>query len=237
MNETTHQEIMDLIPAYALGSLEAEDAAHVSSHLKTCAACREELADYESVADALATAVPIITPPAQLKDRLMERTTTAALTAVSPQPSSQKTWSSHLNSFLHGPRWQPVLAVALLILIIGALFIWQQNRNTPETHFTLTPTEAAPGAEGIIAVTNNGEATLSITDLPKLPADKQYQLWLIQDGQRDSGAVFSVDTSGSAQVKIDAKRPLTEYRAFGITIEPAGGSPGPTGERVLGFNL
>ena len=86
-------------------------------------------------------------------------------------------------------------------------------------------------------MTNNGEATLSITDLPKLPADKQYQLWLIQDGQRDSGAVFSVDTNGSAQVNIDAKRPLTEYRAFGITIEPAGGSPGPTGERVLGFNL
>ncbi|RJQ80137.1 MAG: anti-sigma factor [Desulfobacteraceae bacterium] len=29
-------------------------------------------------------------------------------------------------------------------------------------------------------------------------------------------------------------RPLNSYRTFGITIEPRGGSPGPTGSKVLG---
>ena len=83
----------------------------------------------------------------------------------------------------------------------------------------------------------NGEATLTITNLPPLTTEQQYQLWLIHDGQQDSGAVFSVDDEGWAEVTIDAQRPLTSYGAFGITIEPAGGSPGPTGQRVLGFNL
>ncbi len=31
-------------------------------------------------------------------------------------------------------------------------------------------------------------------------------------------------------------RAAADYERFGITIEPAGGSPGPTGERVLGFS-
>jgi anti-sigma-K factor RskA len=234
MNETMHQEIIDLIPAYALGILEPDEAARVSNHLETCSSCQEELAAYEVVTDSLATAVPISTPPPALKDRLMSQTTA---TAVSPQPPQRESWADRLTAFLQGPRWRPVLAVAVLVLIIGALFFWWQNQNAPVAEFTLTPTETAPGAEGLISVAANGEATLTITNLPPLTSEEQYQLWLIQDGQRDSGAIFSVAADGSAEVTIDAKRPLTEYGAFGITIEPAGGSPGPTGDRVLGFNL
>ncbi len=233
MNETVHQEIIDLIPAYALGILEPEEALHVSEHLEICSACREELAAYEIVTDMIGTAVPIITPPADLKERLMSQTRTA----VSPQPIWHETWLNRLTTFLQGHRWQPILAIAVLIGIIGILFIWQQNQRASVAQFTLAPTEVAPDAEGLISVVANGEATLTITNLPPLSTDQQYQLWLIQDGLRESGAVFSVNADGSAQVGIEAKRPLTEYGAFGITIEPTGGSPGPTGERVLGYNL
>jgi anti-sigma-K factor RskA len=233
MNETTHQEMIDLMPAYALGILEADEAAQVSDHLETCPSCREELTAYEAVTDMLTTAVPIITPPADLKERLMSQTVTAV---VPPTPRREPS-ANRLRAFFQGPRWQPVLAVAVLILIIGAVFFWWQNQNASVAQFILTPTEAAPGAEGLISVAADGEAHLTITNLPALTDEQQYQLWLIQDGQRDSGAVFSVSADGSAQVTIEAKRPLAEYGAFGITIEPAGGSPGPTGERVLGFNL
>ncbi len=233
MNETTHQEILDLLPAYALGILEANEAAQVTAHLETCSVCREELAAYEDVTDTLATAVPILIPPTELKERLLNKTTEAD----AAPPSRLQIWNKRLSALFDRPVWQPALAMAALLLILGAIFIWQQSQNRAEVQFALTPTEAAPEAEGLISVSGNGEALLTITNLPSLEPEQQYQLWLIHDGQRDSGAVFSVDANGSAQVTVDAKRPLTEYGAFGITIEPAGGSPGPTGERVLGYNL
>lgn len=233
MNETSHPELIDLLPAYALGTLDEAEIAQVSAHLATCPDCQEEVAAFEEVTGVLATAVPIVNPPANLKNRVMAQTK-----ADTSQPSLTASLKQQWQNLWQRPLWQPVLAVAcFLVILLGALFIWQQTRTTITDQFVLTPTEINPEAEGLIQVASTGEATLTITNLPPLGAEQQYQLWLIHDGQRDSGAVFSVDEDGFVQVTIDAQRPLTEYGAFGITIEPAGGSPGPTGNRVLGYNL
>ncbi len=242
MQQTEHQTIIDLIPAYALNSLDAEDAEMVAQHLVSCADCRIELAAFEGVVDALPLAAADIEPSAALKGRLMRQipATAGSDTAV-PSPSFTPTiWQQlvhTLSSFAAGPRWQPAAALAVLVLLIGSFFIWQRANVSP-TQFVLTATETAPGAQGVIEVMGNGrQATLTVTGLPELDPTNQYQLWLIQDGQRTSGGVFSVRADGSQTITINAPQPLPDYAAFGITIEPAGGSPGPTGERVLGFNL
>ena len=99
----------------------------------------------------------------------------------------------------------------------------------------LTGTEAAPGVTGTIVITTAGESgTLVVDGLPSLDEARQYQLWLIRDGQRTSGGVFSVNPEGYGLLWISSPANLTSYGAFGITIEPAGGSPGPTGDKVLG---
>lgn len=237
MNDTPHQEMQDLLAAYALGSLEADETARVAAHLETCPACREELAAYEAVTDMLATAVPLVTPPPALKARLMARTQTAVVPPQTHHQSIKEYWQRWRPAHWRSASWRPALALVVLVLAVTALIIWQQNRPATPAQFTLTATEHAPEATGVITVAADGTATLTITNLPPLTAEQQYQLWLIRDGQRDSGAVFSVNADGSAQVTIQATRPFASYQAFGITIEPAGGSPGPTGERVLGFNL
>jgi len=63
---------------------------------------------------------------------------------------------------------------------------------------------------------------------------KQYQLWLISDGEKANGGVFSVNQEGYGNLLVVSSKPLTEYSAFGITVVPEGGSPGPTGVKVLG---
>jgi anti-sigma-K factor RskA len=242
MNERPHTELIDLIPPYALGILNEEEREQVTRHLKTCATCRDELAAYESITDSMAMAVPPEMPPPDLKQKLKGRIPQKTYQAM--EETSQPMWKQRLTTWRRrlpdGLRWQPafVFVIIVVVFLVGAFFIWQQAIVPSNRQIELTATDTAPNASGIIEITNDGrEATLTVSGLPVLTQENQYQLWLIQDGQRVSGAVFSVNENGTANVPIDSGRPLIEYGAFGITIEPAGGSPGPTGDRVLGFNL
>lgn len=75
-------------------------------------------------------------------------------------------------------------------------------------------------------------------DLPKLPPDKVYQLWLIDpSGNRTNGGTFTVDDEGRGWLISHAPQGLGNYKTMGVTIEPYGGSPGPTGAKMLGGNL
>ncbi|MFN2276070.1 MAG: anti-sigma factor domain-containing protein [Candidatus Promineifilaceae bacterium] len=237
MHSEIHVPINELLPEYALGTLDVSEADMVRRHLESCAACRQELVSYESVVDALPLAAPTMDPPTHLRTAVLERVGELPATETAESPWWH-TLRVRLQDFLAGPRWQPALVLAVFAVLVGALYFWQQaNRAQPE-QYELTATEAAPGAHGVIEVAANGrDATLVVNGLPTLSPQEQYQLWLIVDGQRASGAVFSVAADGTASVPVDSLRPLSEFGAFGITIEPAGGSPGPTGQRVLGHNL
>jgi anti-sigma-K factor RskA len=145
------------------------------------------------------------------------------------------------------PRLAWTLAVAaVLALSLGFnLFLWRRvNRLEaisavlPGQIAVLAATEAAAGAHGLVLFGDDGkQATLVVEDLPPLANDRQYQLWLILDGKRTSGGVFSVTPQGYGCMLILSALPLNSYQALGITVEPAGGSPGPTGQRVMGGSL
>jgi len=91
---------------------------------------------------------------------------------------------------------------------------------------------------GTLIMNQDGEyGTLVVDKLSALDDNQKYQVWLIRDGQRTSGGLFSVNTQGYASLEIVVPRPLLDYQAIGITIEPAVGSPGPTGTKVMGGDL
>ncbi len=229
--------VTDLIPAYVLGCLDANEVEAVETHLTDCPVCQREVALYQGVVDELPLGVPLRTPPPTLKARLLAR---VQQDAPNPAPVS---WQQRMGAIwrsarLH-PIWRPALVVALILVGLGQVWLWQRAaESSPWQTIVLSPTEYAPEAQGVIVVQVDGRLAALITDdLPSLPPEQQYQLWLIADGQRTSGAVFSVSSSGQQTVSFEAPRPVAEYQAFGITIEPAGGSPGPTGPRVLGHGL
>jgi anti-sigma-K factor RskA len=102
----------------------------------------------------------------------------------------------------------------------------------------LSAADAASQATGFVIVSGDGDNGALIVDgLPPLNESQQYQLWLIRDGQRVSGAVFSTDERSYGGTRIRAPGSLLKYSSVGITIEPAGGSPQPTGAKVLGGQL
>jgi anti-sigma-K factor RskA len=130
-----------------------------------------------------------------------------------------------------------------LILVLGAsnLFLWgrlsalEQTEQSNFISVRFDGTQAAASATGLLVISPDGEyGTLVVDGLPYLDESQQYQLWLIDDGQRNDGGVFSVNEEGYGFLEVESARHLINYSQFGITIEPAGGSLGPTGEKVLG---
>ncbi len=241
---STNIHVFDLLPAYTLDCLDEEELVRVSEHLAVCAECRAELRSYQAVTDQLALAVPQAPPPTRLKRQLTDR-----IQPSHPTPSSQpgSSWWQRWTNLMQRttPVWGLVSLFLILVLAVGNLLLWQRvNQVETTTHaqamrtVTLSGTQAVPGAAGLIIISLDGRhGTLVVDDLPRLDPEQQYQLWLIQDGQRTSGAVFSVSQDGYGSVWVSSPQPLSSYSAFGITIEPAGGSLGPTGDKVLGGTL
>jgi anti-sigma-K factor RskA len=228
-----HTDVIDLIPGYALGSLAEHEARPVALHLESCTACRDELSAYEDLMAGIAMAeIPQVTAPASLQQRVMQQIQPPPSPAISI-PERQSLWQR-----LRLPQLSLGLAgaVALLVLFVIAAAVWTQGAepSLPRT-VQMRGTENAPDAEALFEANAQGtEATLRVSGLMPLDPSQQYQLWLVNpDGSRDSGAVFSVQEDGSAVVHIIPTVRFNQYQRLGVTIEPAGGSPGPTGPQVL----
>lgn len=229
------QHVIEDLPAYALGCLDDDTSARVSQHLASCPACRAELETYQEVADQLACVAPEVQPPERLKGRLMERVRPSRL-APAGVP-----WWRRLPSLVRrtAPAWG--IVAVILVVVLSASNLWLLGRTTrsgPMRTIALQGTQARPHAMATLIVSEDGEhGALVVDGLDPLDAEHQYQVWLIENGQRASGGVFSVDDHGYGVLWLSSPKSLADYDALGVTIEPTGGSPGPTGTKVLGGDL
>jgi anti-sigma-K factor RskA len=96
-----------------------------------------------------------------------------------------------------------------------------------------TPSTGASPYAALLCDPWGQQGLLYVKNFPKLPADKSYQLWVRGDGHPVSLGVFQVDDDGTATVVFWAPETLNAYQGAGITLEPSGGSPQPTGTAVV----
>jgi anti-sigma-K factor RskA len=249
----------ELLPDYLLRALEPEALSTMTEHLSTCERCSAQLASYEAVLDQLEQVVQQHEPPAELRSRLL----TAALEGPVLTPTAPELIRLHRQPTWR-PRWAFLLTAANVVLCLSVgWWTWQVQREATLVHqrwqdvqrqltlqrqaFTLiTAPEARPvvlrsdkadsRAHGLLLLKpDDPHAVLIVQDLPPIPQDRAYQVWLVRgNNQRDNGGVFRVDEQGFGLMNITAPQPFTTYQRVGITEEPAGGSPGPTSPRVIG---
>ncbi|UCF26772.1 MAG: anti-sigma factor [Chloroflexota bacterium] len=237
------EHYFDLLPAYALGSLDEEEQLQVSQHLATCEVCRAELHNFDQIVDDLPLAIAQSEPAGEVKDKIMAY---ARGEKDSVERISEQTWWERLTQGMRAsaPVWGIASLILIVILGLSNLFLWGRLNEIERVSqnvlisIPLQGTDATPQAVGMVVVSQDGEhGTLVVDGLPSLDEMSQYQLWLIRDEQRTNGGVFSVDEEGYGNLWVSSPEPLLSYSAFGITVEPAGGSPGPTGVKVLGGEL
>jgi anti-sigma-K factor RskA len=234
----------EYLPGYVLGCLEADEAGRVAEHLEICEICRGELASYHEITGEIASAVVQIEPPERVKRELLER-----VIGQRENPAVEEkdgSWWERLSRRFQqiSPTWAALSLGLILVLGLSNLFLWREIQELQAGQadtmqvVPLNGTNAMPLGSGLIVISRDGKhGTLVVDELSELDEDMEYQLWLIRDGERTSGGVFSVNQDGYGWVYVKSPDPLISYPDFGVTIEPKGGSPGPTGEQVLGSDL
>lgn len=250
------QHVHDLLDLYALGALEPAETLQVERHLETCDECRVALEEQRWVVEQLAWAVEQREPSSALRLKVRRRIESLerADQVVAEQPVQiKRSWLDRLFGRGLSPLHGLALAGLLMILALAgwnfrlqrnlAELSWQMSAQRQEQTallaagaqvITMEAQPAAPEARGNLVINPQGKsAYLVASGLPALPSGKAYQLWLSNGDTRVSAAVFRVDEQGSASFFVYAPDPMSSYISCGITIEPASGSPEPTGDRVL----
>jgi anti-sigma-K factor RskA len=104
---------------------------------------------------------------------------------------------------------------------------------------TLNGTEQSPQAKARLCINPEGrEAVVMTYDMPRLPKDQAYQLWLnSEEERRTSGGVFQVDDRGRGYLVVRIDGTFGQFKTAGVTREPRKGSAWPTGPRMLAGQL
>ena len=242
MHQDQHSLLRENIPAYALGTLDAEELAALEAHLQTCEACQAELAEYRAISDSLLTAIPPRQPSDALRKRLQSQLPTAQ-----KQARPRFVWS--FNQFAMG-----AILVMLLFLSVFSFMQMraiqnqqaslQQQLKTNQFALSLLAypgTKSYPIADGgatsgsVLLDRERNTVALVMWRLPELTPDKTYQVWLIEpDGHRISAGLFRPQPDASYTTQpVFSKQDISKFTGVGVTIEPAGGSDQPTGPRVF----
>ncbi len=105
-----------------------------------------------------------------------------------------------------------------------------------DSHQTITirGTEVEPQARGhLFQDAASQSAVLVVSDLPLLPPDRTYQFWLIREGVAVDAGIFQVNQEGRGLLTLPPTLAGSRFDAIGVSIEPQGGSPQPTGDIVM----
>jgi anti-sigma-K factor RskA len=238
--------IEPLLGAYALEALDFEERAAVEAHLGTCESCNAALVKFQSVAAMLMMTPEPATPAPRLRARLISLLDSAR--RPRRETSLRAPWA----------RFGLAAGLAALVLINLSLF-WQvrslhdeQARmgadlqvdqtalalaSYPTTQVVLLQGEAVGGT--FLFEPERRFAVLHMWGLDPLESGQSYQAWLVRaDGSRVSAGLFSADPESIfTSAVLNSPAPVGEFTTLGVTIEPAGGSDEPTGQRVLSADL
>lgn len=152
-----------------------------------------------------------------------------------PSPLWRRLWWA-----LPASRAMTMTAAAAAVVLIG-LSSWalasRQGGSTAPVALALVASQAAPHAQAELTYQRGShDAVLTASGLPSpssiVARASVYEVWLIrQNGSAVAVAYLSRGPDGTWSAAIQGD--LSAYATVAATPEPAGGSPAPTGARVI----
>jgi anti-sigma-K factor RskA len=232
-----HEELRDELAAYALGALPPEEAAQLERHLADCESCRDRLRWLRPAVDMLGASVEQLTPPSELRKRLMETVRSEA--APSPQPETVAT-----GARLRGRRWagwggallRPATAfVSVLLIVTGVVAGYALRGDDGDPTTTIAAQAASPEFDVSAELVRQGDnGALHVQEMPAISRDKVYEVWVQRGDAVEPASTFVLNRDGTAVAAVPG---LDDADAVLVTREPYGGSEQPTTRPVLQASL
>jgi anti-sigma-K factor RskA len=99
----------------------------------------------------------------------------------------------------------------------------------------LKGTEAAKDTAAYALIVEGSRVVFIASNLPDLPKDKQFQLWLLrsQDPKVVNAGTFVPDDQNRAMVEFTDPTEVSNLTAIAVTDEPKDGSAEPTGTKLM----
>lgn len=230
----------DQAALYVLRMLPPVEALHFAQEMETDAELRDLVGELECSAAAVAHAAPLVAPPPELKERVMDSIRRDQ--RVVPMPTRI--------------AWIPWALAACAALTTSALWFENESlrrqgremqgelarlrdRDELSTMRIATLAAKVSAYEKALAVVvydaKSQRGLLKVDGFPPAAAGKDYQLWVIEPGGAApvSAGVVPLGGAGATRVAFRPERKVTKADAFAISVEQAGGAAAPKGEIVF----
>jgi anti-sigma factor RsiW len=232
----THQEVQELLAAYAIDAVDPDEADMLEAHLNECRSCQAEVAMHRETAAKLGNVGG--TAPAPLWDRISAELSSTL--PAPPMPANVVRLRSRRPLVLSlGAVFAVAATVVIALLSVSTLHLQHRVNalrsavgrggleqaaaaavlNPDHTLAHLTSTDGRLSAE-VVAVPG-GQAYLLDTNLPAITADRTYQLWGLTDGRAVSLGLLG------AHPEVVAFRVEPATTTLMVTAEPQGGRSTP----------
>ncbi len=252
-----HEDLLDFAHPYALDALSDQDRRSVEHMLDTtdpvtAETFRSTVRDLRETL-AIITIVDAVPAPSDLEAKL-QRALDAQLGAhipaapgdTSPVAGQGPTNIQDRARARARLRWVAAAAAAVVVIGVGAGAIVYSTRSHESTGISAQQViEHADTRENTLPITGGGTinvslsrqlnaAAISFATVPTAPENHTYQLWLISPAGKPSsaGVLAALPTTHSPLLV-----PFGDASKLALTIEPAGGSPAPTTQPIVGVPL
>jgi anti-sigma-K factor RskA len=242
VNGTNHERFDELKDAYVLGALPEQERRELEEYLAAHPERQAEIEELSNVASLLALSPLEQQPAPELRRSIMD---VVEAEAQRP-PTRTRSWLTGVRELLSVQN----LALGAAALLVIGLFSWNMLlqgqvqdlqgqvaslQDSQESRMVaLAGTGAAQRAQAEVILLKDHKAVLMAEDMPRVPENKTYQIWVIEGDVPQPSGLFEADGDAVAAV---VEKPLDEDDVIAITIEPDGGSQQPTTEPMLTAKL
>ena len=259
---SVHEQFAEDLALHALGALDDAERQKLEKHLEECASCRRELELLRGDLSLLALTTAGPKPPARARQRLMSAIANEPRLPIGVTAPIER----HRRSWWTNPALGWVAAAVLAIVwrvglarqdstllrdvaSLRAQLASQRSKLEQANEVVATLLDPEAMKIELVAVGNkpqprgkaiyqrrNRNLIFFASNLPPLPAEKIYELWLFPANGRApiAAGLFKPDARGSATVVNPPLPADVEAKNFAVTLEPESGShESPRGTPVI----
>ncbi len=227
----------ELRDAFVLGALPEEERREFEEYLAAHPERQAEIDELVAVAGLLALSPQEQEPSPELRRSIMD-----VVEAEAERPRVRS------GSVLAGMRESSSirnLALGAAALLVIGLFSWNmvlqgemrdlqsriQASEEDSRMVALEGSGAARQARVEVMILGDHRAVLMAEDMPPVPEEKTFQIWVIENEVPRPSGVFEVREDHVVAVVVENR--VEGADAIAVTVEPEGGSPLPTTEPML----